>query len=50
MTPQTHLREMTMILPMAVITDASDAKEETSEKGSDQKVRSFNGKTADDSV
>ena len=50
MTRQTHLQATTLILLMTVITDASDEKNKTSEKGSDQTMRKFNGKIADDRV
>ena len=50
MTRQTHLRATTLILLMTVITDASDAKKDILEKESDQKVRNFNGKIAENSV
>ena len=53
MTRQTHPRVMTLIHlihPRTVIIDVDDAKKETSEKGSDQIMRNFNGKIADDSI
>ena len=50
MTRQTHLQAMIMIRPMTVITDVNDTKIKTSVKGSDQTMRNFNGKIADDSV
>ena len=50
MTRQNHLQATILIRPMTVITDASDKKEDPSEKGSDQIMPTFNGKVADDSV
>ena len=50
MTRQTHLRGMTLICQMTVIIDVSDAKKEPPEIGSDQTMRNFNGKIADNSV
>ena len=50
MTRQTHIIATTLILPMTVITDSSDAKRRKSEKGSDQTMRNFNGKIVYDTV
>ena len=50
MTRQTHLRVTILTRPMTVITDASDKKEEPLGKVSDQIMRTFKGKVADDSV
>ena len=47
---QTHLRATTLIIPMAVITDANDTTIRNPGKESDQTMRNFNGKIADDSV
>ena len=50
MTRQTHIRATTLIILMTVNTDASDTIIKTLEKVSDQTMRNFNGKIADDSV
>ena len=50
MTRQTHLRALTLILPMTVITDASDTTIRNIGKISDQTMRNFSGKIADDRV
>ena len=53
MTRKTHPRVMTLIHLIhlrTVIIDAEDAKKETPERGSDQTMRNFNGKIADDRI
>ena len=50
MTRQNHPQVMTLIHPRTVIVDVNDEKKETSERGSDQTMRNFNGKIADDSI
>ena len=50
MTRQTHLRATIQTQPMTVITDRSKIKRSAINKGSDQIMRTFNGKVADDSV
>ena len=46
----THLRAMILICPMTVILEVNDLKIKTLEKGSDQTMRNFNSKIADDSI
>ena len=48
-TRKTHRRAI-LIRPTTVITDANKKEEKRSENGSDQIMRTFNGKVADDSI
>ena len=50
MTRQTHHRVTTMIHPKIFITGKTTYEEEIPEKGSNQIMRTFNRKVADDSV
>ena len=50
MTHQTHLRAMILIPPMTVIIAVNDANIRNIRKISNQTMRNFNGKIADNSV
>ena len=49
MTRQTHPQVVTLIHPRTVIIEVDDAKKKL-ERGSDQTMRNFNGKIADNSI